>query len=663
MLVNLQVVFCICLFFATAAEAVFENHQEQKTLLPIEVKAKKGTLKSTEVSEGDVKTLEVDSKASASLTQVLQSSSSVFARESGTLGAPQIILRSQDPQETRYFLEGVSLTDAQFNSDAVANLPFRSVSRIDLYPDGVPAGLVSDGLGGAIDFHLFDHVPTNVGVKSGSFGYLELDGKSSLGSSESNVVVNVVRSDENFDYYDDGGTPLNTDLGTFKKRDHNRYFRAGIVPNFTLYRTKDVSFKYFGLNSYRDLEIPGPISLPMNGNLRGFYHLSALKSEFWLNPFLKNKSLVFARFNIENYRSENKTKNISSSTSNDSFERAFGLKNQLLWYRLFPIRLEQTIAANYEIYRITAVNPSRQTLLNERWDIPISLAAVIPASHWEFKPALVGQTFIYQGQNKKNYLLASPRLGVESSDFLSVKHLKLEGAVGMFYRAPSMMELNGTAFGISASPELLPERSYKFSTGIGFHSEFSAGWVSGLKLSYIYSLAFSKDLITYIQNSQNSQSATNVGQGVIQSHETNFDLNFAQNIFSNLSIVFLSAQNKSDLPYYYGKQIPNRPSIRLTEKFGYQSDSFGVSYQVQWVGERYWDLANKKKLSSIADHGISVNYEPRGWGLLSFDILNIFDATTANSVISGIQTIDSTTGYLGYPAPGRRIYLSWHYDV
>jgi outer membrane receptor for ferrienterochelin and colicin len=154
-----------------------------------------------------------------------------------------------------------------------------------------------------------------------------------------------------------------------------------------------------------------------------------------------------------------------------------------------------------------------------------------------------------------------------------------------------------------------------------------------------------------------------VGQGVIQSHETNFDLNFAQNIFSNLSIVFLSAQNKSDLPYYYGKQIPNRPSIRLTEKFGYQSDSFGVSYQVQWVGERYWDLANKKKLSSIADHGISVNYEPRGWGLLSFDILNIFDATTANSVISGIQTIDSTTGYLGYPAPGRRIYLSWHYDV
>ena len=100
---NLQVVFCICLLFATAAEAVFESHQEQKTLLPIEVKAKKGTSKSTEVSEGDVKTLEVDSKASASLTQVLQSSSSVFARESGTLGAPQIILRSQDPQETRYF--------------------------------------------------------------------------------------------------------------------------------------------------------------------------------------------------------------------------------------------------------------------------------------------------------------------------------------------------------------------------------------------------------------------------------------------------------------------------------------------------------------------------------------------------------------------------------
>lgn len=81
------------------------------------------------------------------------------------------------------------------------------------------------------------------------------------------------------------------------------------------------------------------------------------------------------------------------------------------------------------------------------------------------------------------------------------------------------------------------------------------------------------------------------------------------------------------------------------------------------MGERYWDLANKKKMSPIADHGISVNYSPRGWGVWNFDILNVFDTVTAYSLISGMQTLDSTTGYMGYPAPGRRIYLSWHYDV
>lgn len=648
---------------AASADAISENTQEQKTLIPIEVRAKKETSKSTGVSEGEVQTLEVDSKLAPSLTQVLQSASSVFVRDSGTVGAPQIILRAQDPGETRYFLEGVPLTDAQFNSDAVANLPFYSVSRIDLYPDGVPVGLVSDGLGGAIDFHLFEHVPSNVGFKSGSFGYFELNGKSSLGSSESNVVLNVVKSDENFNYYDDGGTPLNSSSGTFKKRDHNRYFRLGVVPHFFFFRSSRFSLKYFGLNSYRELEIPGPISLPMNGSLQGFFHLSALSSETWLSPYIKNKSLFFAKLNFEKYQGENKTKAVSASSSNDSFDKAFGLRNQLLLYQLFPVRLEQTIAANYEIYRVTSVGPSSQTQSNERWDVPISLAANIPAYQWEFKPAVVGQTIVYQGRSEKKYLLAAPRLGIEHKDSLGIKNLKFESALGMFYRAPSMMELNGSAFGISASPELLPERSYKFSAGAGFECNFIESWLTDLKVSYIYSTAFSRDLIAYLQNSQNSQSATNVGQSVVQSHEMNLDLKFIRNTFSQTGIVLLSTQNKSDLPYYYGKQIPNRPSFRLMEKLGYQSGLFGVAYQLQWVGERYWDLANKKKMGSIADHGISVNYSPKGWGVWSFDMLNIFDTVTAYSLVSGLQTVDSTTGYLGYPAPGRRIYLSWHYDV
>lgn len=660
---NLQVVFCLFFFIATSAEAIYEHTQEEKTLIPIEVRAKKGTSKSTEVSEGEVQTIEVDAKSGPSLTQVLQGSSAVFARESGTVGAPQIILRAQDPGETRYFLEGVPLTDAQFNSDAVANLPFQSVSRIDLYPDGVPVGLVSDGLGGAIDFHLFEQSPSIVGLKTGSFGYFELDGKSSLGFSESNLVLNVVRSDENFNYYDDGGTPLNSSSGTFKKRDHNRYFRLGIVPNFSLHRSKQVSLKYFGLNSYRELEIPGPISLPMNGNLQGAFHLSALCSEIWINPFLKSRSLFFARFNLEKYQGENNTKVISSTNTNDSFDKAFGVRNQFLWYQLFPVRMEQTIAANYEVYRITTGESKRQTLLNERWDVPISLAANISKNGWELKPAVVGQSVVYQGRSEKKYLLASPRLGVESNDIFGIRNLKFESALGIFYRAPSMMELNGTAFGISASPELLPERSYKFSSGVGFASKSIGSWLTDIKISYIYSIAFSKDLIAYLQNSQNSQSATNVGQSVIHSNEMNLDLKFIRNAFSQTGIVLLSTENKSDLPYYYGKQIPNRPSLRLVEKVGYQSDLFGVAYQLQWVGERYWDLANKKKMSPIADHGISVNYSPRGWGVWNFDILNVFDTVTAYSLISGMQTLDSTTGYMGYPAPGRRIYLSWHYDV
>ncbi len=660
---NLQVVLSLLCLGLGEVKAL-QSTAEQTVLSPIEVKAKKkGHAKSIEISESASETLEVGPNPQPSLAQVLQNSSAVFVQESGTQGAPHVILRAQDPSENRYFIEGVPLTDAQFNSDAIAVLPFQSVGRVDVYPEGVPAGLVSDGLGGAIDFHLEETPQSSIGLKTGNFGYWELFGKSSLGELNKNLTINFTRSDENYTYYDDGGTPFNTSSGTFKTREHNRFLRLGLVPIIPLYRTTLSSIRYFGVNSYRNLQTPGAISLPINGKLSQLFHLSALTGETWLNSQWKSKSLIYARLNSEEYRAQNRSKSLSTPNSNESRDRAIGVRHQLQYYSYYPIRIEQTLAGNYETYRLNSLEGENKNINHERWDVPISLAAIVPFNQWELRPAVIFQSVIYQGEVEKKYFLGSPRIGMGVNNIGSIKNLTWETHWGKFYRAPSMQEINGTPFGLASSFSLVPEKSDKVSTGLTYQRDGADSFVSEFRVAYNYSIAASKELITYIQNSQNSQVATNVGESLIQSHETSLEMKlFRLGIFQT-RVTSLNTENLSALPYYYGKKIPNRPAFRLLQKLGYQNDRFGVSYQLQWVGERYLDLANTRKLSATTDHGFSLNYNPQGWGQWGLDVLNILDAVTAYSLVSGFQTIDNTTGYLGYPAPGRRIYLSWNYQL
>jgi len=662
MLLNIQAVFCFLLVLygppVLGTEVV-----EAPYLEPIEVKAKKSSPKSVGVSESNPEKIEVTSEQNPSLTQVLQQTPSIFVQDSGTVGAPHVVLRAQDPIENRYFLEGVPLTDAQFNADAISILNLRTVGAIDVYPDGVPSGLISDGLGGAIDFHLDQEKQEKLGVKVGNYGFWEVFGKSVWGQGERILNVDVSRSNENYTYYDDGGTPFNTSAGEFKTREHNRYFRAGLTPNLLLSRTKDLEIRYFGLNSFRTLEIPGAVSIPLAGKLNHLFHLSAFSIEKELSERARTKTTIFARLDSQKYQSEKMSKSLSSPESNESTDKAIGIRNQTQLYHFFPFRIEQVVGANYEHYHLHSLEKGNKQNTNSRFDIPVSISSLMPIRSIELKPAIMFHSAFYEGASRKQYFFFSPRIGLDMAGIAGIKNFGWHLSLGRFFRSPSMQELNGNPYGLVASSTLSSERADKVSTGLYYEVARADTWITKAQLSYIYSLSLSKDLITYVQNSQSSQVATNVGNSFIQSHEGSLDLVFWKWTECNTKVVFLDAVNLSDLPYHYGKQIPNRPRLRVIERLGYQNSDFGLAYQLQWMEERYWDLANTKKMSAIVDHGFFLNFSPPKWGRINLEVLNIFDRVIANSTLSGFQVVDNTTGYLGYPSPGRRVYLSWTYEI
>src|SRR5205823_11082804 len=95
----------------------------------------------------------------------------------------------------------------------------------------------------------------------------------------------------------------------------------------------------------------------------------------------------------------------------------------------------------------------------------------------------------------------------------------------------------------------------------------------------------------------------------------------------------------------------------------YVRPRWSVSYELVVYGPMYWDLANAKQLSAIAQHNVRAMWDSKSVGSFGIELDNLTDVITAPSSAGAFETIDNSTGYFGYPAPGRRWYVSWRYEL
>ncbi len=658
MLRNLQVVLSTLVCFS-----LFANSQvEPQVLESIEIRAKRHRPRSVEITEHLSQSVAIDVEKNESLKQVLQKNSSVWVETLSQEMAPRISLRGQSGSENRFFLEGVPLTDGQFNADFVGALPMASVGQVDIYPDGSPVGLNSDGLGGALDFQLWGRSRSSLSFKTGNLGFLEAYGRQSLGNEKRWLVLSASKSDENFSYYDDGGTAYNLSDDSFQQRDHNRFVKVGLVPNLPIYESSQFNLRYFGFNSFRQLEIPGSIAVPAFGDLRQIFHLSALKAHYQITPEVSATHLFFSRLNWERFQGMIQSLGNTQPEEIESSDQVFGLKTQLRYALGSPTVVEHNFSLLHESYDKKS-SKNRGVERNVRWDIPASVGLKIPMETLAVKPAVLAQFTKVNGAQEQHYFLGSPRLGMTWETPFSIRDLSAESSVGRYFRVPSMIELFGNTNGLSPSEDLRPEHANKWVSSLmmvkGLNSNVFSKWVT----RYSFSLAQSEDLIVLVENSQNSRKATNLGRSIIQTHDLNLEFEFLDKFFSQTAGVYTQGKNLSDVSFYSGKKIPNLPNFMMRQQLGYQNSDLGIRYQVQWLGDRYWDMANTKSLSPTSEHSLFLNWNLRKWGFWNLELINIFDTITATSVVSGFALVDNTTGYLGYPAAGRRIYLSWQYEI
>jgi len=631
-------------------------------------------------SEFSGETISIAQDTSSSIVYELENTTAITVRRSGGEGsAPVFLIRGQDSNQNRFYLEGIPITDAQFNASNLDMLPRHLLSQVDLYAGGIPVFLGGDGLGGALNFKLNrpkEKAAAEFGTRVGSYDYLSL-----FGGIDTRVGVPISvgaefnRSDEDFTYFDDNGTPFNSSDDGYKKRQNNGFQRFSIVPQALLYRDKNNELRVFGINFFGNREIAGSTQFSTEGKLKRQFLLWALKYDRKLNKTDSFDAHLFWKWDKQ------KVTDVTSALGNNSLDSestALGVGAKA-HARVLLGRVDEgeaIIGVNVEKYSVRMKAEAGDRADKIRAEIPMGVSAKIYLSpSFYVNPALMAHYYQYalsgdstfdKSPNPANrsvsYFLLSPRVG---STYYVNPQFRIRSTVGSYYRAPSMYEMYGEPIGITPSQDLTYERSYKGELGFDWEISEPVSFLEALRISYTYSISFADDLIAYIPNTQQTRIATNIGKSVIHSHEILLEGKSHVGISGQVGLTLLKTLNRSDVSYEKGRELPGRPPYRLRLGLGYRSSGFRIGYDVTFFGPTYWDLANTKELSSVTYHSAVASLYAGTLGTFGVEVRNITNVITANSTFGGSQSevLDNTTGYTGYPAPGRRVYVSWRYQL
>ncbi|MBI5528561.1 MAG: TonB-dependent receptor, partial [Deltaproteobacteria bacterium] len=232
-----------------------------------------------------------------------------------------------------------------------------------------------------------------------------------------------------------------------------------------------------------------------------------------------------------------------------------------------------------------------------------------------------------------------PALGVRVQP---LAWLALKANASMRTRQPGFHELFGDSGTVMGNPELRPETGENYDAGLSLDPET-------LHFEYSYFHSQMHDLIQFMQNSQRTTMATNIGEAIIRGHEVS--LAWAPDAPFRLtgSYTYQDAENRSPVPSQTGKQLPYRPRHSLFGRAEIPFEGFTPFFEYVFVSGNFFDPANMRPTPSgvpvrrIQNAGVTWTSKD-GMLTLSIEAKNIENADVQD--------------FAGYPLPGRSFFGS-----
>ena len=639
-------------------------------LPPVEVRGQQldaqQRLRDTSTFATAVDTREATSRVD-SVADVLAESVGVQVRRFGGLGAfSTVSIRGSTPNQVEVYLDNVRLNQANIGLVDLGSLPLDNVERIEIYRGFAPLQLGAGSIGGAVKLVTRQVAGETTNAVSASYGSFDTrkftlyrsQGFDTLGYL---VLFNYTESDGDFAFLDDNGTPFNTldDVRTTRKNNDFRSFNVNAKGEATLAGwTVTLSDDFFT----KDQGVPGQASAQSeHANLDVWRNVATLHLERKSFPWVATDVGLQLAHTWQREAFKDLLGEIGTGVQDDeNTAHTFSAQSLLTfyagqWNQIISVLLEwryETFRTVNNLPRLRG-NPSDEGPLQRRANLLVALQDEIllfnerlilrPLLRYQFVESNFGAqpTFgavaLDADRDEQDHLF-SPSLGVR---FKLTSFLDLKGNVGRFARVPTLFELFGDRGTTLGNPDLTAERSVNWD--VGFVLELPrSGLLDRVFFEYAYFTSYADDLIVFVQNSQATAQARNIGAAEIRGHELSWSVTALQHVRLYGNYTFQDAADTS-ATFSRGNTLPGRPRHELHQAFELFTDVGKLVYEFDYIAKNFLDRANAFVVDQRALHNVRVTVLPFGNALkLTFEVKNLTD--------------NHIEDFRGFPLPGRSFF-------
>lgn len=210
---------------------------------------------------------------------------------------------------------------------------------------------------------------------------------------------------------------------------------------------------------------------------------------------------------------------------------------------------------------------------------------------------------------------------------------------------PSIVERFGTSAGMSASPDLRPEKGWSADAGtkvlVSAHRYVEA--------VLFYNLV--NDGIVYVTDSRRFLKALNFEKSRTLGAECLVAWRFHRLFAASVAATLQDARNRSPSPSYRNKYIPNEPLLAANGTASLMPAKWAeVEYSWEVLGARYRDRNNLQKVPRRYLNHVRCALNPGGRFRLTGSIRNLFDVYYEDL-------------YSAYPYPGREYFVEMNIRI
>jgi len=615
------------------------------------------------------------------LGDVLARETGVQRRSSGGFGSfASITVRAASAAQTAVLLDGIRLNSAGSPVVDLATLDLLALEGIDVFRGITPIEFGAGAIGGAVSLttpRVAAGAPPRVhlGIAAGNFGLARVEGARIArdGRWDSVLSASFTRSDNDFAFIDDNGTPLNAADDRRERRNNADARRAGLLAKLGTGHAGGARTDLLLQLGERRLGVPERRNRA--DNTASFDTATAqLQLRHAHRPLPPWTAAHTAYLHGQQDRYDDRLSQVGLGRQ-DTRTRSHTLGLDSAWSRTLGagelgVKAElrrETLAARDRLVPVRDVDAQR-----DRVSLGARYSAWLPGGRWVLAPALTVR------RDADRFDTAAGGIDDDERDEVRRADTDLSPAIGVrfdqsddtgwhaslsrYSRQPAFSELFIDRGLVRGNPDLAPERGVNLEAGVerrfgpvperaadvadGANADPDARTLHGSLSANVFASERREQIVT-VFDARGVGRSENVGQARVLGLELAARISPAPRWSLSANLTVQDAANRSDNPVFDGRQLPGEARVA-----GFAGASFRpaarwrLRLEADALRTRYYDTANKRAARDSTLISAAIEHLTRRF------------RTTLSLTNLGDRNVED---FNGFPRPGRGASLSLRY--